>query len=229
MIYTTCLMAYSSLSYSRSNYVQVLLGVFLVALSLFITLYYHYLQDPLFHQNVYAALTAFVILRSIYTMEMTLRPKWRNSTEADRLAKQQRGESVPTKQQQAYENQRDLEILKTMWIFVVFGLTVFLGGFGIWGLDNKYCSTIRRWRREMGLPWGIILEGHGWWHLMTGFGAYCYIIWGIWLRHILNGNQEEFRMVWPGWHRLPEVVRVKKVVSKDMNGSVANGDVKKRN
>lgn len=69
-------------------------------------------------------------------------------------------------------DKRDAEIIKQMWIMVVFGLAIFLGGFGIWTLDNNYCSKLRQWRHELGLPWGILLEGHGWWHLMTGYGAY---------------------------------------------------------
>jgi len=52
------------------------------------------------------------------------------------------------------------------------GLGVFLGGFGIWTLDNVYCSTIRRWRHEIGLPWGILLEGHGWWYVLTNYYKY---------------------------------------------------------
>jgi len=44
-------------------------------------------------------------------------------------------------------------------------------------------------------------------HLMTGTGAYFYITWGIWLRHCLNGRQEEYDLVWPSVWSLPEVVR----------------------
>ena len=40
-------------------------------------------------------------------------------------------------------------------------LSIFLGGFVIWGLDRVFCSTIRRWRHEVDLPWGVLLEGHG--------------------------------------------------------------------
>ena len=54
-------------------------------------------------------------------------------------------------------------------------------------------------------------------HLMTGTGAYFYITWGIWLRHCLNGRQEEYDLSWPRAYLLPEVVRTRKV---------ANGDVK---
>lgn len=50
------------------------------------------------------------------------------------------------------------------------GLAVFVGGFFIWNLDNFFCSQVRRWRHAVGLPWAILLEGHAWWHLMTGLG-----------------------------------------------------------
>ena len=98
---------------------------------------------------------------------------------------------------------------------IVMGLTIFLGGFIVWTLDNEYCSTVRGWRREIGLPWGMLLEGHGWWHLMTGVGAYLCLVWGIWLRHCLNERQDEFELNWPKWYYLPEIVR--------RNGDVEDG------
>lgn len=165
MIYTTCLMCYASFSYSRPTGVRVVLGVVLAALSVFITLYYHYIQDPLFHQNAYAILTAIVIFRSMYTMEVTLRPRWRRSTEPERRAREKKGLPVLTKERQRQENDRDLDTLNTMWLMVFYGLTMFLGGFLFWNLDNGLCGTLRRWRRAVGLPWGIILEGHGWWYV----------------------------------------------------------------
>lgn len=166
MIYTTCLMCYASFSYSRPTGVRLLLAISLTGLAIFITLYYHYLQDPEFHQNAYAILTTVVVLRSMHTMEVTLRPKWRKSREEDRLERQKKGEKVPTKERQHYENVRDTKTLRTMWFMVVLGLSMFLGGFFIWNLDNKYCSQIRIWRRTVGLPWGIFLEGHGWWYVL---------------------------------------------------------------
>lgn len=163
MIYTTCLMCYASFSYSRPSWVRVFLAVFLTGLAVFITLYYHYLGDPVFHQNAYALLTTIVVLRSMYTMEVTLRPKWRKSREEDRLERERKGLPVPSKERQHYENVRDMKTLKTMWFMVIYGLGMFLGGFFIWTLDNKFCTTLRGWRKQIGLPWGILLEGHGWW------------------------------------------------------------------
>ncbi|KAL5359600.1 ceramidase [Aspergillus floccosus] len=207
MIYTTCLMAYASFSYSKPTPVRIVLAISLASLAVFITLYYHYLQDPVFHQNAYALLTTVVVIRSMYTMEVTLRPRFRHSTEEDRLARQKQGLSVLSKERQHYENVRDVKILKTMWFMVLYGLTLFLGGFGIWNLDNHYCSKIRVWRHAVGLPWGIFLEGHGWWHLMTGIGAYMYIVWGTWLRHCLNKRQDEFHLWWPHYWNFPEILR----------------------
>lgn len=42
---------------------------------------------------------------------------------------------------------------------------------------------------------------------MTGIGAYFYITWDVWLRHCLNGRQDEYDLVWPQFLSLPEVVR----------------------
>ena len=51
---------------------------------------------------------------------------------------------------------------------------------------------------------------------MTGTGAYFYLTWGIWLRHCLNGRQDEYDLSWPHFWSLPEVVQRKS----------ANGDAR---
>jgi dihydroceramidase len=163
MIYTTCLMAYASFSYSRDRTFRIILAVSLIGLSLFITLYYHYLQDPAFHQNAYVVLTVVVVFRTMFTMEYTLRPSLRRSEEKHRQERERESRDLLGRQEQARLNVRDKAILKDMWILVAFGLTAFLGGFAIWTLDNEYCPRLRRWRRNVGLPWGVLLEGHGWW------------------------------------------------------------------
>jgi dihydroceramidase len=55
-------------------------------------------------------------------------------------------------------------------------------------------------------------------HIMTGTGAYFYIVWGIWLRHCLNYRHDEFELHWPNWFTMPEVVKA---------SSGANGTTKK--
>jgi dihydroceramidase len=122
--------------------------------------YYHYLQDPTFHQNVYAILSAIVVFRSMYVMEINIRPSLRNKY--GRVPPNTDGKII-SQVGNAEDAERDKQILRDMWLMIALGLTIFLGGFGIWNLDNFYCSTIRHWRRGIGLPWGILLEGHGWW------------------------------------------------------------------
>ncbi|CAG8953206.1 hypothetical protein HYFRA_00003407 [Hymenoscyphus fraxineus] len=202
MIYTACLMCYATFSFSRSVIVRRVLGTSLLSLAVFITLYYHYLQDPIFHQNAFALITAVVLFRSMYVMEVNLRPSLR-AKYATAVRKTDPGMS---KSERLANEYRDRAILKEMWLMVGIGLSIFLGGFGLWGLDIKYCSTIRVWRHKIGLPWGILLEGHGWWHLMTGIGSYFYLVWGVWLRHCLNGRQDEFMLSWPSYFSIPEVL-----------------------
>lgn len=163
MIYTTCLMNYATFSYSKSRLYSFILALGLISLALFITLYYHYLQDPAFHQIAYAILTAVVLARSIYVMEFTLRPSLTKKEDEFKVLRK-RSMDVDEKAMSRSGDRRDAKILKTMWIMIATGLSIFLGGFLVWILDNEYCPTIRRWRRQVGLPWGLLLEGHGWWY-----------------------------------------------------------------
>jgi dihydroceramidase len=152
MIYTTCVICYAVFSHGKSTTSRILLSVSLVALAIFITGYYHYLKDPLFHQNMFALLTTVALFRSAYVMEMALRPYWRQ-----RLANG--GDELEQKR----VDSRDKAILRSMWVVVMSGVGSVAIGFLIWNLDNIFCSTLRRWRRDVGLPWGVLLEGHGWW------------------------------------------------------------------
>jgi dihydroceramidase len=162
MIYTTCIMCFATFSYGRSTSYSIILSVFLVGLAAFITGYYHYLQDPKFHQNMYALLTAVVLFRSVYVMEVNIRPSLR-AKETVVKEVNANGHANGIDRSKIFEDARDVGILRTMWLMIAWGLGIFLGGFALWNVDNIYCSTLRNWRREIGLPWGILLEGHGWW------------------------------------------------------------------
>lgn len=160
MIYTTCLMCFATFSYGKTRKQSTWLAIGLISLAVFITLYYHYLQDPTFHQIVYAILTVIVVFRSFYVMEVNLRPSRRSE---QRRAANPRLQDPEDKVALERENQKDKEILSEMWVMIRWGLSIFLGGFSLWHLDRAYCYSWRRWRREIGLPWGLVLEGHGWW------------------------------------------------------------------
>ncbi|CAF9938363.1 MAG: hypothetical protein HETSPECPRED_001049 [Heterodermia speciosa] len=192
MIYTTCVMFYATFSHQRSVKGSTLIFAIAVFIAGFITAYYVYIKDPLFHQNAFALLTAIVFFRNLYGMEVSLRP----SRQAKRRAEFGRREANDTKEQASID-QRDLEILKTMYQMIPVGLGSIALGFLIWNLDNAFCPTLRRWRREVGLPWGILLEGHGWWHIFTGIAQYFNLTWSIWLRYCFDGEQDQVELVWP--------------------------------
>ncbi|KAI1186032.1 alkaline dihydroceramidase [Nemania serpens] len=190
MIYTTCFMTHATFAYARSTRFSIALGVSLTGLAYYITARYYQTKDHQFHQNAYALLTATVVFSNMAIMERVLRPALRA-----REDKRPANSSLPSSQ----------ALLKQMWILVATGLSIFLGGFLIWNLDNAYCNTIRRWRHQIQLPWAVVLEGHAWWHLMTGIGAYYYIIWRIWIHRCLDGDEDKFRLYWPAVYRLPEI------------------------
>ncbi|RKF54375.1 Alkaline ceramidase 3 [Golovinomyces cichoracearum] len=242
MIYTVCLMCYATFSYARSRLFQQILGFSLLFLSISITvrhsfetwidklgLIFNNSYNPTFHQVAFAILITVVLLRSMYLMEF----KIRRSLRERHASVLQKNLDVSVTSKCMREVRRDLDILNRMWVMVGFGLMIFLAGFAIWNLDNKYCLLLRHWRHQIGLPWGILLEGHGWWyvhyslrstnnryawslmihrHLMTGLGTYIYIVWGVWLRYYLDNRQRDFGLRWPSlFFSLPEVVSFSQV------------------
>jgi dihydroceramidase len=194
MIYTTSIMLYASFERESSTTLKYLIATFLTAVSVGVTGYYHYVEEPIVHQVSYGLLTAALVFRSLYVMEVNLRPSRRtreqelaivatvaktpsngaaavngspaaaanNGTPVSPAAWPQ-GLSAAQIAELKRIDARDKQILKTMYAMIGYGLSVFLGGFLIWNLDNAYCSKLRSWRHEIGLPWGILLEGHGWW------------------------------------------------------------------
>lgn len=193
MIYTTCLMVFATFSYARSTRTSALLGAGLMGLAWFITAYYYKTKNPDFHQISYAILTALVVFSNMAIIQKHVRPA---------LNKRQK-----TRPPDSTVPPADA-IVKEMWLMLVVGLSIFLGGYALWIADIELCPEIRGWRRHIQLPWGVLLEGHGWWHLMTGIGAYYYITWRVWIHHCLEGNEDKFRLKWPSIFSIPEVVSV---------------------
>ncbi|KAK6865817.1 hypothetical protein PG990_004744 [Apiospora arundinis] len=209
MIYTTCFMCYATFSYGRTKSVSVMLGVALVGLSYYITERYYRTKDPQFHQDAYGILTAIVVFSNMYIIERQVRPALR-----ERQQKRAPNSAIPSAD----------AIVNEMWVMVITGLTIFLGGFLAWNLDNIYCQTITRWRRQIGLPFAMLLEGHAWWHLMTGI-AYYYIMWRVWIHRCLDADEDKYQLRWPSIWRMPEVVTIQEA----QNGTAAQNGTKTQN
>jgi dihydroceramidase len=163
MIYMACTTLYALFSFNKSNAGRLLVFTCTFCIAVFITLYYHFLKDPTFHQNMFTLLAATATFKGIYDMELLLRPYWRQKAQA-RNEYMADGPSVfTTAVEQAEMEKRDIRILNSMWSMVLCGIFAIGLGFFIWSLDNIFCQDLRRWRHQIGLPWGIVLEGHGWW------------------------------------------------------------------
>lgn len=192
MIYTTCIMAFATFSYSKSTLTRTLMGLGDVGLAAWITAYYVTSKDPVFHQVAYAALTCAVVFRGMYVMSVHLQPALEKRT-SDAA-----------------------NIMQQMWKMAFTGIGLFLIGFSIWIIDNTFCQYLRSARNSVLLPWAAVLEGHAWWHIFTGLGAYYFIIWRVWLERCLDGGEAEFLLHWPS--TLMSVPRV-----RSRQGYTANG------
>ncbi|KAL4958491.1 ceramidase-domain-containing protein [Aspergillus filifer] len=54
---------------------------------------------------------------------------------------------------------------RQIWGIVRFGAAIFNLGYWLWILDQWACGFLTNARRAIGLPWGFLLELHGWWHI----------------------------------------------------------------
>lgn len=79
---------------------------------------------------------------------------------------------------------------------MIFGIFIFIFGYFLWNLDIHLCPQVRAKRRDWGMPYGFILEGHGWWHIFTGTGVYFYLVYIEYLRCLLTGVEQFYEFKW---------------------------------
>lgn len=86
------------------------------------------------------------------------------------------------------------------------GAILFLSGYISWLLDIHYCSFWVHVRRStLALPLGVLLEPHGWWHILTGMGIYFYIVSLEHLRVITLNVSCNYQFIWR-WKVFPELI-----------------------
>lgn len=120
-----------------------------VLLDLIFTLTYFYNRNPIYHQIVFATIVWIVGFRVTYLLQWS-----------------EHSLRIPDK--------------KKSIIGKLFGrgAGMFALGFFIWNMDNIYCDTLTHWKVFIGWPRAFLLEGHSWWHVLTGAGTY-YMFIGI--------------------------------------------------
>lgn len=58
---------------------------------------------------------------------------------------------------------------------VTFATWCALVGYAIWNIDVHFCPELTRWKRAVGMPFGVLLELHGYWHILTAIAAYAFM------------------------------------------------------
>ncbi|KAK3330867.1 ceramidase [Apodospora peruviana] len=182
MIYTVCVMCFAAYSFQRSLKAQIVIGIGLLATAVWITVYYLNAKNPVFHQAAFGLLQLATTGRGFYVLEKKLKPTLKKRDPA------------------GYDQQ-----MKQMYTLAVAGTVLFSVGFVIWLLDNTFCHHLVSARNQVLLPWAVVLEGHGWWHILTGLGAYHMILWRVWLNRCLEGK-DDFMLDWRPYRSIPQVV-----------------------
>ncbi|PWN93659.1 alkaline phytoceramidase [Acaromyces ingoldii] len=216
MIYTSALLTYCVLEttpgYGKPRF-RILLPTVLILAVTFITVGYLYLGNPIFHQAAYATIQLVSTLRNLDLLYSSRSPLL--ASPAGRATRDQ--------------------IQRTLGV----GSVLFLGAFGIWNIDNIYCAHLRDIRKKHGFPLSLLTQGHGWWHIGTGMGAYLILVASELLVLSIKESPENFELVnaWPSLHFfVPHVKRIRQFDAKrDLKGrkprksltAPSNGQVRK--
>jgi len=82
-----------------------------------------------------------------------------------------------------------------------------VGGSIAFNIDRNYCAQLRAMRDVVGIPWGFVLEMHGWWHVGSALGVYYFIVLVEYLRLCLvtGGGGESLTLEWKSALSLPRL------------------------
>ncbi|PPJ56609.1 hypothetical protein CBER1_01833 [Cercospora berteroae] len=90
---------------------------------------------------------------------------------------------------------------------VTFATSISLFAFFIWNIDNIFCPTLTKWKHQVGWPLAILLEGHGYWHILTSVGSYTFMA----LVEFLTSPEgsPDFGFAWPAKATLQDLALTK--------------------
>ncbi|KAM0793162.1 hypothetical protein ACM66B_000636 [Microbotryomycetes sp. NB124-2] len=104
-------------------------------------------------------------------------------------------------------------VIKTARRLYITGSIQFGGAFLIWNLDNLTCNGfLTPLKERVGSPLQWLLEGHAWWHIFTGLGAYNVTVSLCLITLALRDSPDHYEIAFvPGtFGQLPWVNRTKK-------------------
>lgn len=67
-------------------------------------------------------------------------------------------------------------------------------GFLLWNVDNQFCPQIRAIRASLPSSVAWIFQLHAWWHVFTGLGGYTYIAHMQYVRKVMLGEADAYRI-----------------------------------
>ncbi|KAF8625202.1 hypothetical protein AX15_005507 [Amanita polypyramis BW_CC] len=140
------------------------------------TLSYYLYRNPVYHQIVFASIVFIVTIRITYVLKYS-----------------RMSSSIPT------------ETRAISGKLFSIGAALFAFGFLIWNMDNIFCMSLTDVKRALGWPAAFLLEGHSWWHILTGAGTY-YMFSGIqYVTLCLKDSPEKYTVNYK--YHLPHIVR----------------------
>ncbi|KIL71543.1 hypothetical protein M378DRAFT_155133 [Amanita muscaria Koide BX008] len=120
-----------------------LMILLLIVFDVLFTVSYYFYRNPAYHQVVFASIIFVVTFRLVYIL------KYSNVCS-----------EIPAEAKAI--------IIK---LFAT-GATLFALGFFVWNIDNIFCMPLTGVKQSLGWPAAFLLEGHSWWHILTGVGTY---------------------------------------------------------
>lgn len=96
----------------------------------------------------------------------------------------------------------------------------------MWNIDNIFCDSLRLVRARVGYPLAAVIEGHAWWHILTGYGAYHLVVSVELMALSIKEAPENFAFKDANTLRgfcFPQVVRIREWDPKRDSGVTSNG------
>ncbi|KAF5312908.1 hypothetical protein D9619_002616 [Psilocybe cf. subviscida] len=168
-----------SIDTSRSRALMVALALF----DVLFTWSYMVSRNPIYHQLVFAGLVIGTAARVAYILNNASPSGPDASTQSTPCVTSTTLASPSSTSQNANETRPVYKPIppkkkSTIAAFFSTGAGLFALGFLVWNLDNIFCGALTKWKVGLGWPMAFLLEGHSWWHVLTGLGTY-YMFIGI--------------------------------------------------
>jgi len=154
-----------------------LLIVLLILFDVLFSWSYYVYRNPVYHQVVFASLVLTTAVRITYILN------WSDAAQR-----------IPPAAKKTIS-----ELFGT-------GSVLFVLGFLIWNLDNIFCDFLTEKKLYVGWPFAFLLEGHSWWHILTGAGAYFKFTGIQYATLCIKDDPAGYYLGWD--HGLPHIKRV---------------------